>query len=61
MTTPQITGPEPTIANYRELSSQGAGPAAAALFARLSPADQALVRTENLRARGIVDHGSRFD
>lgn len=51
----------PTIENYRRLARQGAGPAAAALFAALTAADQATIREENLRARGIIDHGSRFD
>jgi len=63
MTTPQNTADytAPTIENYRRLARQGAGPAAAAIFAALPAADQAVIREENLRARGIVNHGSRFD
>jgi hypothetical protein len=63
MTTPQNTADPaaPTIENYRRLMQAGAGPAAYAMFADLSPADQAVIREENLRARGIIDHGSRFD
>lgn len=62
MTTPQNTDyTTPTVENYRRLTRQGAGPAAAAMFAALSAAEQAALRAENLRARGIIDHGSRFD
>lgn len=63
MTTPQNTADytTPTIENYRRLSRQGAGPAAAAMFAALPAHDQAVIRAENLRAHGVIDHGSRFD
>lgn len=63
MTTPQNTADTtaPTIENYRQLLAAGAGPAAYAMFAQLPADAQATIREENLRARGIIDHGSRFD
>lgn len=63
MTTPQNNADAmaPTLENYRRLLAAGAGPAAYAMFANLPAADQAVIRAENLRALGIIDHGSRFD
>lgn len=62
-TTPNAPGTEPaaTIENYQILTRQGAGPAAAALFARLSPADQETVRTKNTLRHSNRDRSSRFD
>lgn len=62
-TTPnaQGTAPAATIENYKILTRQGAGPAAAALFAQLSPADQATVRAMNAAIYPNRDRSSRFD
>lgn len=55
------TGPAATIENYQILTRQGSGPAAAALFAQLSPADQAAVRAINAKTYPNRDRSSRFD
>ena len=62
-TTPNEAGTAPaaTIENYKILTRDGAGPAAYALFAQLSPADQAAVRAINAKTYPNRDRSSRFD
>lgn len=50
-----------TAADYWEFIRRGAGPAAAAAFAQLSPAEQAVIRAKNTRDMQFPDRGSRFD